>query len=126
MNEATQRKPFGFLANGEVATLYTLRAENGLCVSVTDYGGTITSIWAPDREGAAGDVVLGYDTLDGYLVGQYYFGALIGRFGNRLNRGKFTLDGVESHSQCKRRPASPSRRISRLRQDIVADCSRPE
>ena len=93
--EAIHRKPFGRLAGGEEATLYTLRAENGLCVSITNYGGTITSIWARDREGALEDVVLGYDTLDGYLVGRSYFGALIGRFGNRLNRGKFTLDGTE-------------------------------
>ena len=90
-----QREPFGRLANGEEATLCTLCAENGLCVSITNYGGTITSIWAPDREGAPGDVVLGYDTLDGYLAGRSYFGALIGRFGNRLNRGKFTLDGID-------------------------------
>ena len=60
-----QGKPFGRVANGEEAALYTLRAENGLCVSITNYGGTITSIWAPDREGALRDVVLGYDTLDG-------------------------------------------------------------
>jgi aldose 1-epimerase len=93
--EAIQREPFGRLAGGEEATLYTFRAENGLCVSITNYGGTITSIWAPDREGALGDVVLGYDTLEGYLAGRSYFGALIGRFGNRLNRGKFTLDGTE-------------------------------
>jgi aldose 1-epimerase len=85
--EAIQREPFGRLAGGEEATLYTFRAENGLCVSITNYGGTITSIWAPDREGALGDVVLGYDTLEGYLAGRSYFGALIGRFGNRLNRG---------------------------------------
>ena len=50
--EPIQRKPFGHLANGEEATLYTLRAGNDLCVSITDYGGTITSILAPDREGA--------------------------------------------------------------------------
>ena len=73
--EPIQRKPFGHLANGEEATLYTLRAGNDLCVSITDYGGTITSILAPDREGALGDVVLGYDTLEGYLAGRSYFGA---------------------------------------------------
>ena len=93
--EPNQRKPFGHLASGEEATLYTLRAGNDLCVSITDYGGTITSILAPDREGALGDVVLGYDTLEGYLAGRSYFGASIGRFGNRLNQGKFTLDGTD-------------------------------
>ena len=91
----TRREPFGRLPDGEESALYTLCAENGLCVSITNYGGTITSILAPDREGALGDVVLGYDTLDGYLTGRSYFGALIGRFGNRINRGRFTLDGTE-------------------------------
>jgi hypothetical protein len=55
MNKAIQRVPFGRLMSGEEATLYTLRAENGLCVSIIDYGGTISSIWAPDREGALED-----------------------------------------------------------------------
>ncbi len=91
----TRREPFGRLPDGEESALYTLCAENGLCVSITNYGGTITSILAPDREGALGDVVLGYDTLDGYLTGRSYFGASIGRFGNRINRGRFTLDGTE-------------------------------
>ena len=91
----TRREPFGRLPDGEESALCTLCAENGLCVSITNYGGTITSILAPDREGALGDVVLGYDTLDGYLTGRSYFGASIGRFGNRINRGKFTLDGTE-------------------------------
>ena len=91
----TRREPFGRLPDGEESALYTLCAENGLCVSITNYGGTITSILAPDREGALGDVVLGYDTLDGYLTGRSYFGASIGRFGNRINRGRFTLDGSE-------------------------------
>jgi aldose 1-epimerase len=96
MNEGTiYREPFGCLASGEEVTLCTLRAENGLCVSITNYGGAITSAWTPDRDGVLGDVVLGYDTLDEYLSGRSYFGAAIGRFGNRLNRGKFTLDGTE-------------------------------
>ncbi len=88
------RQPFGRLASGKEAELFTLCAENGLRVSLTNYGGAVTSIWAPDSQGALGDVVLGYDTLEGYLAGRSYFGALIGRFGNRLNRGKFTLDGT--------------------------------
>ena len=126
MNKAIQREPFGRLMSGEEATLYTLRAENGLCVSITDYGGTITSIWAPDREGALEDVVLGYDTLEGYLAGRSYFGALIGRFGNRLNRGKFTLDGTEYVLNINDGVASSSRRTRRLRQDIVANRSGTE
>jgi aldose 1-epimerase len=58
MKKAIQRELFGRLMSGGEATLYTLRAENGLCVSIIDYRGTITSIWAPDREGALEDVVL--------------------------------------------------------------------
>jgi aldose 1-epimerase len=93
--KAIQREPFGRLAGGEEVELCTLSAGNGLRVSITNYGGAVTSIWAPDRKGALGDVVLGYDALEGYLAGRSYFGAVIGRFGNRLNRGKFTLDGTE-------------------------------
>ena len=57
------------------------------------YGGIITSIKTPDRSGAIGDIVLGFDTLDGYLAGHPFFGAIVGRYGNRIAKGRFTLDG---------------------------------
>jgi aldose 1-epimerase len=89
------RKPFGTGPNGEQVDLYTLRNNQGVEVSITNYGGAITSILAPDRNGAFGDVVLGYDTLDDYIKNPRYLGALIGRFANRIARGRFSLNGVK-------------------------------
>ena len=89
------RKNFGTGPNGEEVFLYTLKNRNGVEVSIMNYGGTITSIMAPDRNGAFSDVVLGYDTLDEYVKNPRYFGALIGRFANRIAGGKFSLDGFD-------------------------------
>jgi aldose 1-epimerase len=75
--------------------LYTLENENGLRVRITNYGGIVLSLEVPDREGENGNVVLGFDTLDEYLAGHPYFGALIGRYGNRIAAGSFRLDGRE-------------------------------
>lgn len=86
-------KPFGN-ADGQAVTEYTLTNANGMRLSVINYGGTITKLMAPDKDGKFGDVVLGYDSLSGYLQkGNPYFGALIGRYGNRIAHAKFTLDG---------------------------------
>jgi aldose 1-epimerase len=73
--------------------LFTLTNVNGMEVRAMTYGGIIVSLRVPDRDGKLGDVVLGYDTLDGYLKVSPYFGAIIGRYGNRIAHGKFTLDG---------------------------------
>ncbi len=75
--------------------LYTLTNSHGVEVSITNYGGTVTSIRVPDREGVFGDVVLGYETIDEYIRNPHYFGALIGRHANRIAGGKFSLNGVE-------------------------------
>jgi aldose 1-epimerase len=75
--------------------LFTLSNANGIEVRLIDYGGIILSLMAPDRDGNLGDIVLGYDDLDGYLQVSPYFGALIGRYGNRIAGARFTLDGVE-------------------------------
>ena len=72
---------------------YPLTNKNGLKMKVTNFGGRIISLWVPDRRGALGDVVLGYDSASQYLRGNPYFGATIGRFGNRIAKGKFTLAG---------------------------------
>lgn len=74
---------------------YRLTNSHGVEVSITNYGGTVTSIKVPDRNGVFGDVVLGYDTIDEYMRNPHYLGALIGRHANRIARGKFTLNGVE-------------------------------
>jgi aldose 1-epimerase len=87
-------RPFGRTPAGEAVELYTLANAAGLEASISTYGGTLVAINAPDRAGARADVLLGFDTLDGYLQPHPYFGALIGRYGNRIARGRFTLDGV--------------------------------
>jgi aldose 1-epimerase len=86
---------FGELPDGRAVTLYTLVSDNGMEVSVINYGGAITSIKVPDRNGKLGDVVLGYDTLREYVENPRYLGALIGRHANRLAQGRFSLNGTE-------------------------------
>ncbi len=91
------KEPFG-TKEGVQMDLYTLRNKNGLEARITNYGGIVVSLKVPDRTGQLGDVVLGFDTLDGYLSPEYlksnpYFGALIGRYGNRIGKAQFTLDG---------------------------------
>ena len=73
--------------------VFTLKNRNGLEVAITNYGGTVMSLRVPDRFGRNADVVLGFDTAEEYLGRHPYFGALIGRFGNRIARGRFSLDG---------------------------------
>jgi len=86
-------RPFGN-TDGKDITEYTLTNANGMQLSIINYGGTITRLTAPDKNGKFGDVVLGYDSLSGYLQrGNPYFGALIGRYGNRIGKATFTLDG---------------------------------
>lgn len=92
--EAMRRTPFGKL-DGQPVDLHTLTNAAGMEVAVTNYGGIIVSIKVPDRAGKLADVVLGFDTLDGYLQKQPYFGATIGRYANRIRRGRVVLDGSE-------------------------------
>ena len=73
--------------------IFTLRNANGIEIKATNYGGIITSIVTPDRSGRPGDIVLGFDTIEGYLKSSPYFGAVVGRYGNRIAKGRFTLDG---------------------------------
>ena len=89
------KRAFGKLEDGTPVDIYTLKNRNGLQVEITNYGGAVVSIRTPDRRGRMGDIVLGYDDLRGYLADKAYFGALIGRYANRIAGGKFTLNGVE-------------------------------
>ncbi len=86
--------PFG-TTGGESVTEYKLANENGMSVSIINYGGIITKILAPDKDGKLADVVLGFDSLAGYTIDNPYFGAFIGRYGNRIAGGKFSIDGTE-------------------------------
>ncbi len=85
---------FGTLENGQRVDSYTLTNENGMSVCISSYGGAIVKILVPDRRGRLSDVVAGYDNLYDYEHGDGYLGALVGRTGNRIAKGKYTLDGV--------------------------------
>jgi aldose 1-epimerase len=89
-----QQRSFGKTPDGQAVSLYTLRNASGMEVTITNYGGTITTVRVPDRN-KMGDVVLGFDNVDGYAAKENtsYFGATIGRYGNRIAHGRFTLDG---------------------------------
>jgi len=84
---------FGQTNAGTPVDLYTLRNHQGMEARIATYGGIVTTLTAPDRKGRYADVVLGYDSLPEYIKGTSYFGALIGRYGNRIAHGQFTLDG---------------------------------
>jgi aldose 1-epimerase len=88
-------QPFGHTKNGTPVELYTLRNTNGAEARISTYGGLVISLKVPDRNGHFGDVVLGYDNLASYIKDSPYFGAMIGRYGNRIAKGKFTLDGKQ-------------------------------
>jgi aldose 1-epimerase len=89
------KQSFGKTADGQNVDLYTLRNVHGVEAKITNYGGIVTSLKVPDRRGKFDDVVLGFNDLDSYLKGHPYFGAIIGRYGNRIAKGRFTLNGVE-------------------------------
>jgi aldose 1-epimerase len=89
------RQVFGSMPDGREVGLYKLTNDQGAEVSITNYGGAITSIMVPDRQGVLGDVVLGYDSLADYVRNPRYLGCLVGRHANRLGLGKFSLNGVD-------------------------------
>jgi aldose 1-epimerase len=86
------RASFGTVS-GQPVEIFTLRNATGVEIKATNYGGIITSIVAPDRDGHPGDIVLGFDNLDAYLKDPQYFGAIVGRYGNRIAKGRFTIEG---------------------------------
>ena len=93
--QSVTSKPFGQLKDGTEITLYTLKNNKGIEMSVMNYGGVIFSMLVPDKNGVVEDVTLGYDSLTDYENNRHFFGALIGRYGNRIAKGKFALDGKE-------------------------------
>ena len=84
---------FGTLPDGKEVNVYMITNKKGMSVSAMNYGGIITSICVPDKNGVMADVVLGYDTLDGYVADTFYMGAIIGRCANRIAGGSFDIDG---------------------------------
>lgn len=89
------KSPFGKTADETPIDLYTLTNKSGMVAKIMTYGGILTELHVPDKKGKTADVVLGFDELKGYLAGHPYFGSNVGRVGNRIAGGKFTLDGKE-------------------------------
>ena len=89
------KAPYARTADGQAVDLVSLRSPGGVEMTVLSYGGTIVSLRTPDRSGALDDIVLGFDDLKSYEERSPYFGCLIGRYGNRIAKGAFTLDGVK-------------------------------
>jgi aldose 1-epimerase len=87
-----EKKPFGSVG-GKNVDLYMMTNANGLKASIMTYGGTMVSLEVPDKNGKLGDILLGCDTVDGFVKNTSYLNALIGRYGNRIGKGQFTLDG---------------------------------
>jgi aldose 1-epimerase len=95
-NKATlEKKPFGKTKDGTPVDLYILNNAHGMIAKVMTYGGILTELKVPDRDGKSANVVLGFDDLEGYLAGHPFFGATVGRVANRIAKGKFTLNGRE-------------------------------
>lgn len=88
-------KNFENVINGKQTNLFTLKNSKGMVCQITNYGGRIVNLWVPDKDGVYDDVVLGYETLGEYVEKGRYYGALIGRYGNRIAAGKFHLDNME-------------------------------
>jgi aldose 1-epimerase len=86
---------YGTLPDGKSVKIFTLSNKNGLKAKVTEYGAILVSMETPDQAGKSADITHGYDTLAGWLTNTSYFGATVGRFGNRIKDGKFSLDGKE-------------------------------
>lgn len=86
---------FGVTSGGDSVTQYTLTNQNGMEVRILNYGGIVTHMFVPDKEGVLEDVVLGFENLADYMEKSPYFGAIVGRYGNRIAKGKFTLNGKE-------------------------------
>lgn len=99
-NFSVTQTSFGHLPDGREVTQFALRNGHGMEVRLINYGGIVTHLWAPDRDGQLEDVVLGFDELAPYLQDSPYLGALIGRVGNRIANGRFQLDGETFSVEC--------------------------
>lgn len=91
-------KKYGTLSDGRDVNIYTLKNDDGVTAKIINYGGIITELHSPDRNGKTADIVLGFDTLEDYeKYNTCYFGAIIGRYSNRIRDGKYKIDGIEYH-----------------------------
>ena len=94
-NMEIKKEPFGKMNDGTEIYLFTLKNEHGMVAKITNYGGILTELYVADKDANFEDVVLGFDNLEDYLGEHPHFGGTIGRFGNRIAKGKFTVDGTE-------------------------------
>ncbi len=92
---SAEKESFGQTSDGRQIDLYTLTNTNGLRARIMNYGAILVSLEVPDRDGNIADITLGFDALDGYLKEHPYFGAIVGRYANRIGKGRFVLDGTE-------------------------------
>jgi aldose 1-epimerase len=90
-----KEEAFKGMHKGKPTALYTLKNKKGAIAQITNFGAKIVSIYVPDRKGNMADIVLGYESIEGYIKGNPYFGAICGRYANRIANGKFTIDGKE-------------------------------
>jgi aldose 1-epimerase len=90
-----KKEPFGTTDDGVSVSIYTMKNSKGMEARITNYGGILVSLLVPDKSGRLDDVVLGYDSLPSYIKNNPYFGCLVGRYGNRIAKGIFALDGKE-------------------------------
>jgi len=90
---AATKKTFGKTPGGQPVDLYVLTNKNGAEASITNFGGALVTLKMPDRNGKLADLILGFDNVDGYVADKSYFGALVGRYGNRIGHAQFVLDG---------------------------------
>lgn len=95
MKATVEKSVYGKMPDGTVIDLYTLKNANGLVAKIITYGAIVTELHVPDRTGQIEDVVLGFDSLEDYLGEHPYFGSTIGRYANRIAKGKFTLEGKD-------------------------------
>src|SRR4051794_22034070 len=90
-----QKMEFGKTREGQAVELYTLTNKSGIVAKIMTFGAIVTELHTPDKDGKPADIVLGFDNLEQYLAGHPFFGAIAGRYANRIAKGKFTLDGKE-------------------------------
>lgn len=93
--DAARASAFSDSIEGKAVELYTLENKNGMKVEFTNFGATIVGIHVPDKNGKIENVALGYDSVSGYQLGTSYFGCIVGRYANRIAKGKYSIDGVE-------------------------------
>jgi len=100
LSEKITKSFFGKLSDGQEIDVYTLENKNGLKTEIINYGAIQISLLVPDKNGNLDDIILGYDGIDNYVTNNPYFGSIIGRYGNRIAKGRFSLDGKEYILAC--------------------------